>query len=74
MGLIVALASFAYQEFAQGRRVTGAATLAAVAVLFLVYREADARTIEYFAGADAEELQPVLRRVGRAVRRRLPSR
>jgi len=74
MGLIVALASFAYQQFVNGSRITGGLTLAVVVGLFLVYREADARTIEYFAGADAEELQPILRRAGRALRRRLPPR
>ncbi|GGO01733.1 hypothetical protein [Haloarcula pellucida] len=73
VGLLVALAPFAYKQLVLGNRTTAAVTAVAMAGLVLVYRYADARTIEAAAGADAEDLKPVLRRVGRTIRRRLPS-
>ncbi|MDS0284723.1 hypothetical protein [Haloarcula onubensis] len=69
MGLMIALASFAYQQFVNGNTEVAAVTAVVVVLLFGVFREADARTIEYFAGPDAEELKPLLRRLGRWLRR-----
>lgn len=70
MGLIVALAPFAYQQFVQGNHAVASVTALVVVLLYLVYREADARTLDAVAGADAEEIQSVIRRIGRFLRRK----
>jgi len=69
VGLMVALAPFAYKQFVSGNTVLGAVTAVAVGALALLYRYADAQVIEAVGDADAEELRPVLRRVAQWVRR-----
>lgn len=82
VGLLIALAPFAYKQVTLGHHATGGATVAVMCSLVLVYRYADAQLIEAareVADADnddavADDLKPVLRRVGRFFRRRLTSR
>ncbi|MBX0325742.1 hypothetical protein EGH21_22250 [Halomicroarcula sp. F13] len=82
VGLLIALAPFAYKQVLLGNRVVGVLTAVVMALLVFVYRYADAQVIETARdvadadndGAVADDLQPVLRRVGRQVKRRLPSR
>lgn len=72
--LLVALAPFAYKQFVLGRTVVASVTVATMVGIGLAYRYADARALEHLASeADADELKPVLRRVGRYVRRRFSS-
>ena len=70
MGLIATLAAFAYQQILAGRYRTAAITAIVIGALFTVYRYADARVIEAVADAEADELKPVLRRLGRLLRRK----
>jgi|GEM_PF-5518238 len=82
VGLLIALAPFAYKQITLGNRVVGGTTIVVMCSLILVYRYADAQLIEAareVADADgddavADDLKPVLRRVGRFFRRRLTSR
>ncbi|MEA5387109.1 hypothetical protein VB779_08610 [Haloarculaceae archaeon H-GB11] len=74
VGLLVALAPFAYKQFLAGNQYVAGVTLALMAGLGLVYRYADARAMEAVAEGDVDELKPVLRRVGRRLRKRVKSR
>lgn len=72
VGVIVVLAPFAYESAVAGEYYTAGVTGALVGLLVLLYRYADARVLEELAQADpadAEELKPILRRLGRALRR-----
>jgi hypothetical protein len=73
-GLIGALVSLGLlvQEFIRaGNDAAAAATLVAMLLVFVAYRYLDAKTLEAIAPDDADELKPILRRVGRAIRRRV---
>lgn len=74
VALLIALAPFAYKQAVTGNRVVAGVTIVVMGGVIVVYRYADARVIEAVATeADAEELKPLLRRVGRWLRRRLTS-
>lgn len=68
VALLVSLGPFAYTELLAGNHATAGLTLAVMAGIAAVYRYADARVIETVADTDAEELKPVLRRIGRRLR------
>jgi len=72
VGLLIALAPFAYKQFTLGYKHVAGLTAVVMLALILIYRYADAKVIEA-AGeiADADELKPVLRRVGRSLRRHI---
>lgn len=73
--LLLALAPFAYKQLLAGDDVVAGVTVAVMVGLVLAYRFLDARTIEAALDADdAEDLKPLLRRIGRAIRRRFSSR
>jgi len=80
VALLVALAPFAFEQFAAGSDIVAAVTAVVMLVLALVYRYVDAQVIEAASdvadvdgdGEVADDLKPVLRRVGRFIRRRSP--
>jgi predicted membrane-bound mannosyltransferase len=75
VGLLIALTPFAYKQFIAGNDVVAAVTLAVMLGLVLAYRFLDAKVIEAALDADdADDLKPILRRLGKSIRRRLPSR
>lgn len=82
VGLLVPLGAFAYQQAILGRHIVAGITTLVMLFMVLVYRYWDAQLIEAaseVADADndgnvADDLKPVLRRAGRFVRNRLPSR
>ena len=75
VGLLVALAPFAYKQAISGDPYVAGVTAALMLGLVALYRYADARAIEVALEAgDADDLKPVLRRIGRQLRKRVPSR
>jgi hypothetical protein len=71
VGLLIALAPFAYKSALQGQPYVAGVTVTVMGGLVVVYRYADARAIEEALDADeAADLKPILRRVGRVLRRR----
>jgi len=80
VALLVALAPFAFEQFATGSDIVAAITAVVMVLLALVYRYVDAQVIETARdvadvdgdGDVADDLKPVLRRVGQFIRRRVP--
>jgi len=79
VALLIALAPFAYKQATLGNQFIAGVTAAMMVTLVLIYRYADAKVIEAAReiadadddGAVADDLKPVLRRVGRFIRRRV---
>ena len=74
VGLLVALAPFAYKQHVLGHDYVAGLTIVVMAGVIVAYRYADAKTLEAVAAVapeDADELKPILRRAGRWLRRRI---
>lgn len=69
VGLLIALAPFAYKQATLGNGFVAGVTIVVMGLLVLAYRYADARVVEAVREADdAEDLKPVIRRVARKLR------
>lgn len=74
VGAIASLAVLVGEFLRSGNDYAAAVALVALVVAALAYRYLDARLIEALAPDDVDELKPILRRVGRAIRRRVRRR
>ncbi|WP_435065875.1 hypothetical protein [Halobaculum sp. EA56] len=71
LGPLFALLVFTYRQFVLGNPYVAAAGAVGVLAVGLAYRYVDAHVIEAAVEAgDVEDIKPVLRRLGRWVRRR----
>jgi len=68
--LIAGLAAIVGELLRSGNDYAAAVAVIAMVLAALAYRYLDAKTLEAIAPDDADELKPILRRVGRAIRRR----
>lgn len=72
--IIAALSGLVGEFVRSGNDYAAAIAIVAIVVAALAYRYLDAKTLEAIAPDDVDELKPILRRIGRAIRRRVRSR